>query len=267
MIRIPITMCHGVTPRGDYPLPVEHLDTLIRVAHDMGFVSINYDDLAAWRDDAGSLPDRPIMFDFDHPVKSMRHGVFETLDRYGYAGNLFINTGMMRPGDSGPDADIMTWDEVRELVAGGWHIGAHTVTHPNLSALVTKDPTGAELRRELEDCDATLTEHLGITPRDFAFTGTSWSSVAERLVMERYRFGRLWIKGSVYEADGERIRYADLVGVSGEDEKDGGPPMAARYITRDTHAYRLPSVEIQSPLIHAPQAFRAYLEGAVDGGA
>ena len=138
------------------------------------------------------------------------------------------------------------------------------MTHPNRSALVASDPLGEKLDWELATSDATLQKELGITPRDFAFTGTSWSSVAEQRVMERYRFGRLWIVGSQYQADGEDVRYADLVGATGADEADGGPPMAARYITGDTPAYRLPSMELQCALSHDPAAFRRYLEGALN---
>lgn len=264
MTRIPITMCHGINADGDYPLTSEHLDRLVSVAREMGFSSISYDQLTAWRGEDAPLPERPIMFDFDHPAKSMRHEVHAVLSRYGYAGNLFINTGWMDTESDGYGSTSMTWEEVGELVELGWHIGAHTVTHPNLSALAGEDATGEKLQWELETCDATLIEHLGIVPRDFAFTGTSWSSVAEKRVMERYRFGRLWIVGIHYQADGREIRYADLVGVSGEDEEDGGPPLAARYITRCSHPYRLPSMEIQRPLIHRPEAFRAYLEGALE---
>src|SRR5437763_930267 len=82
-----------------------------------------------------------------------------------------------------------------------------TATHPNLSQLSRDDPDGDRLRAEVEQCDATLREHLGVTPRDFAFTGTSWSSVAEREVKQRYRFGRLWIVGAMYEVDGQPMRY------------------------------------------------------------
>ena len=262
-MRIPITMCHGINDQGDYPLSEDHLDTLARIAHEMGFASIDYNDLAGWRAGTGALPERPIMFDFDHPVKSMRHGVHPVLSRYGYAGNLFINTGPMDPESEGYGVATMTWDEVGELVDLGWHIGAHTVTHPNLSTFVAEDPTGEKLRQELEECDATLEQHLGICPRDFAYTGTSWSSAAEKVVQERYRFGRLWIIGPHYQADGQQVRYAELAGVEGEDEADGGPPLAARYITRTTPPYLLPSMEIQAPLIHQPEAFRAYLEGAL----
>jgi peptidoglycan/xylan/chitin deacetylase (PgdA/CDA1 family) len=158
---------------------------------------------------------------------------------------------------------IMTWDELGELKEMGWHLGAHTVTHPSLSRLGVDDPSGLKIRRELEECDRRLKERLGVIARDFAFTGTSWSRVAEEEVAKRYRFGRLWIISSRYDADGKSIRLADLVGSREPDEADGGPPMAIRYITKETHPYRLPSVEIQGPLIATIPAFRKYLEGAL----
>ncbi|MFP6643609.1 MAG: polysaccharide deacetylase family protein [Candidatus Latescibacterota bacterium] len=259
-LRIPITMCHGTRNEGDFPLSRQHFDALVGIAAQLGFSSIDYDQLAAWRADGTALPERPIMFDFDHPVRPMLE-CHQVLSAHGFAGNLFVNTGPME-GD-GYGTETMTWEEIGTLAEAGWHVGAHTVTHPNLSKLVAEDPQGERLQWELETCDATLVRELGITPRDFAFTGTSWSSVAERKVMERYRFGRLWIVGSQYQADGEAIRYAELVGVAGDDEADGGPPMAARYITADTPAYRLPSMELQCDLSHDPAAFRAYLEGAL----
>ena len=105
----------------------------------------------------------------------------------------------MDPNAEGYGETTATWQELRELLDLGWHIGAHTVPHPNLSALVAEDPGGEKLQWELETCDATIKQHLGVQPRDFAFTGTSWSSMAEKLVMERYRFGRLWIVGTHYQ--------------------------------------------------------------------
>ena len=50
------------------------------------------------------------------------------------------------------------------------------------------------------------------------------------------------------------------------DEPDGGPPITSRYITEQTCEYRLPSMELQSPLIYDPKNFRKYLIGALDDG-
>ena len=267
MIRIPITMCHGICNNGKKPLTVERFDCLMGIAAEMGFASINYDDLEAWRAERSGLPERPIMLDFDHPVASMRYEIKEVLDRYGFRANLFVQTKPLNELHAGPippraERGTVTWDELGELLDAGWNIGAHTVSHPNLSQLDAEDPDGERLRAELDGSNATLESHLGVAPKDFAFTGTSWSSRAEQEVMKRYRFGRLWIRGAEYQADGNPIRYAELVGVEGPDEADGGPPAAARYLTRDAHPYRLPSMELQA-LIYEPDAFRRYLEGAV----
>jgi len=270
-MRIPVTMCHGIDASNPDPwlaLSRERFEAFVGVAVEMGFVSVNYDDLASWRADEADLPSHPIMFDFDHPMKSMRYEVNDVLAAHGYRGNLFVNTGMLDSVHSGlypPDSalQIMTWDELGELRDMGWHIGAHTVTHPSLSSLGVEDPSGVRIRAELEGCDERLKTCIGVTARDFAFTGTSWSRVAEAEVARRYRFGRLWIIGWQYDADGRTIRFAELVGVDAPDEEDGGPPMACRYITESTHPYRLPSMELQNGLITDAASFRRYLAGAL----
>lgn len=266
-MRIPITMCHGVNPRREPPLDAEHFATYFRLAAELGFTSISYDDLAAWRTGQAELPARPILFDFDHPSRSIRDAILPIMERFGFRGNLFINTKPLEDMYAGgaPDDQSrpwMTWEEIRGLMAAGWHIGAHTHSHPNLSELSLADPTGERLREELARCDEMLELELGVQPKDFAFTGTSWSSAAEAEVKQRYRSGRLWIVGAMYEADGHPIRYAELVGVEGADEADGGPPAAARYITRDSNPYRLPSMELER-LIYDYGAYRRYLEGAL----
>ena len=199
------------------------------------------------------------------------------LDRYGFKGNLFFNTGPMdelcsRPLPADSEPTTMTWDEVRELMANGWHPGAHTVTHPNLSELHVEDPSGLKIAAELDQCNETLQRELGRPMRDFAFTGTSCSSSAEREVMKRYRFGRLWIRRvdtaerespSDYEVDGRTIRYAEYVGSDEPNDGDGGPPMSTRYITEESNPYRLPSMELQSSLMYESESFRRYFEEAL----
>ena len=265
-MRIPITMCHGVNTKREPPLDTEHFANCFRIASEMGFESISYDQLAAWKGGESEVPQRPIMFDFDHPAKSIRHEIHPIMQEHGFEGNLFINTGAVEGMYSKPMPDFetrewMTWGEIGELMDAGWHIGSHTHTHPNLSDLSMKDPSGEAVREELVKCDEILERQLGVRSRDFAFTGTTWSAVAESEVQRRYRFGRLWIIGSTYQADGGEIRYADLVGVCGPDESDGGPPCAARYITEQTHPYRLPSMELEY-LIYGYDAFRSYLLGS-----
>jgi len=259
-MRIPITMCHGTNWRRQPPLDARHLEGHFRIASELGFRSIAYNGLADWRTGRAKLPDRSIMFDFDHPAGSIRRQIWPIMREFGFTGNLFVNTSPMEK--KYPTGENMTWDEIRELMNAGWNIGSHMHNHYNMSYLARKDPSGALIREQLEKCDGILKQHLGIDSKDFAYTSTTWSRVAEDEVKKRYRFGRLWIIGAHYDTDEGRIRYADLVGVPDPDEEDGGPPFAARYITEDGHPYRLPSMEFEY-LIYEHRAFRGYLEGAL----
>ena len=268
MLRIPITMCHGITwwpgrkkTRDQMNrLTRERFETYFRIAAEMGFQSISYDDLADWRAGKIPLPDRPVMFDFDHPDWSIKKVVEPLMAEFGYKGNLFVNTSRM---DKIENPYYMKWDDIRSLVDAGWHIGAHTHNHYDLAYLARKDPSGEAIRQQLERCDEILFANLGIHPKDFAYTTTTWSQAAENEVRKRYRFARLWIIGPYYQTEKGQVRFAELVGASGEDEADGGPPYSLRYITQDTNPYKLPSMELEY-LIFEYDAFRRYLEGSLE---
>jgi len=98
-------------------------------------------------------------------------------------------------------------------------------------------------------------------PLDFAYTYKTWSQGAEGEVRKRYRFARLWITSEPYQTDKGPVRYVDLVGANSEDEIDGGPPYALRYITESTDPLKLPSMELEH-FIFEFDSFQKYLEGA-----
>jgi peptidoglycan/xylan/chitin deacetylase (PgdA/CDA1 family) len=267
-MRIAILISHG-TNRGPYftpkprwrtfpPLDAARFDRYFGIAAELGCTSISYDDLEAWRDRDTPLPPRPVMFDFDHPNISIYREVWPLMRRLGFTGTLFINTSAM---EKIGDRRYMTWNDVAELASAGWGIGSHMHNHMGLDYLARKDPTGALIRDQMERCDALLDRHLGIRSRDFAYTTTTWSRAAEEEVRRRYRFARLWTIDALVDTDEGKARFADLAGVAGDDEDDGGPPEAARYITKATHAYRLPAMDFEF-LIYGYDAYRAYIERA-----
>ncbi|MGY3152665.1 hypothetical protein ACVL91_007450 [Bradyrhizobium elkanii] len=270
--RIPILMSHGIdrvpraTANGFRSLSAVEFDALYSIARELGCETIGYDELEKWLKGRGSLPQRPLMIDFDHPTITMRYEVNDVVQRCGFRPTLFINTAGIEAQSRGPlpkieERRFMTWDEVGDLLKAGWRIGAHTVNHPNLSDLSVQDPTGAKIVEELDKNDETIERRLGLKPRDFAYTGTSFSTQAEHEVKKRYRFGRLWIITSQYNMDGKPARMADVMGIAGADEADGGPPKASRYITRNSNCYRLPSMDTNY-LIHDQGPFRRYIEEA-----
>jgi peptidoglycan/xylan/chitin deacetylase (PgdA/CDA1 family) len=68
---------------------------------------------------------------------------------------------------------MMTESELRELVAAGWDLGAHSMTHPDMSTL----PYDACLR-EMIDSKRTLEELAGLAVETFAYPFGSYGPAA-----------------------------------------------------------------------------------------
>lgn len=276
--RVACTMCHGVWA-DDAKKPVipnwtaltrSSFERKIGILSAMGVQSISYDQLEQWRN-GKPLPGKCVMLDFDHAVRSIFDEVFPIFQHHGYAGNMFIDTARVDNDLDRPpsERECMTWEQLGKLAQGGWTIGSHTVHHFSLASLEAEDPTGNRIIEEMASADERIKAELGIVPKDFAYTGLGWSSLAEQIASQRYRFARLWITGAMYNDPlGCAVRIASLLtpgssgAEAGPDEKDGGPPYASRYITRQTNPHRLPSLEIEN-LIATDEAFREYLEGVV----
>jgi peptidoglycan/xylan/chitin deacetylase (PgdA/CDA1 family) len=275
--RAGCTMCHGVYP-DDHAAPPKkpphvrltrtRFEGLLRAIRARGANAIVYADLAAWR--AGQPLAQPgVLIDFDHPVRLIWENALPLLEQYGMRANLFVNTaGIEAEAERQPDdaeREFMTWDQVGELAARGWTIGCHTVHHYKFWKLAEDDPTGGLIREELARADETIERRIGVRPRELAYTGRTWSPLGEQIARERYRFARLWLTGRPYTiGDGvtptREATEAEVLGVDGPPEADGGPPDAARYITRATDAYRLPSMELEY-LLTTEAAVERYLDG------
>jgi peptidoglycan/xylan/chitin deacetylase (PgdA/CDA1 family) len=68
---------------------------------------------------------------------------------------------------------MMTVEELRELAASGFEIGAHTVTHPDLSRLGFD-----ECLREMRESRDELERALGVKVRTFAYPSCHYNQAA-----------------------------------------------------------------------------------------
>lgn len=80
------------------------------------------------------------------------------------AAGVATGSGRFPDGDGG--RVWMTWDELREMKAGGMTIGGHTVHHPILSRMPRDDQW-----REISGCARRLEAELGEPMRAFAYPG------------------------------------------------------------------------------------------------
>ncbi|MDR0787118.1 MAG: polysaccharide deacetylase family protein [Gemmatimonadota bacterium] len=95
----------------------------------------------------------------------------ETMRRHGLTGCFFITTdyiGTDRDGpwdtEEGVHSRWMDWDDVRSLVAMGYEVGSHTVTHPDLG--ITH---GEGASREIRESKAVLEQESGHPVTHFGY--------------------------------------------------------------------------------------------------
>jgi peptidoglycan-N-acetylglucosamine deacetylase len=104
----------------------------------------------------------------------------ELLAERGLPATFYVTTGGLGAGPT------MSPSHLRGLAQAGFEIGAHTVTHPILSAL-----SGAALVREVVECKQVLEQILGREVPSFAYPkGRGNAEVARRLEEAGYRSAR-----------------------------------------------------------------------------
>jgi len=106
-----------------------------------------------WRR-AVPLPRKPVVVSFDDGYLSDYTVARPALQRYGWPGVLNLVVDNVTPGD-------ITASQVRALIAAGWEIDAHTISHVDLTGLGT-----AQLRREVAGSRLML-RHMFGRPVDF----------------------------------------------------------------------------------------------------
>ena len=80
--------------------------------------------------------------------------------------------------DVGPaPAEVLGWDELRQLVRDGLTVGAHSHAHRRLDRLDAE-----ELAADLENCRATMAKEFGNQPRTFAYPTGFYDDAVARAV-------------------------------------------------------------------------------------
>ena len=104
----------------------------------------------------GALPRKPIVLTFDDGDSSVARFALPELRRLGWPGVLNLKVGNL------PDG--IRPKEVRALVEAGWELGAHTITHPDLTTL-----SDQALTREVEGSKREIEQRFGVKVRFFCY--------------------------------------------------------------------------------------------------
>jgi peptidoglycan/xylan/chitin deacetylase (PgdA/CDA1 family) len=111
----------------------------------------------AWRGEA-SLPERPIVLSFDDGYLSQYRTAARALRARGWPAVLNLQVDRLGV------ADGLTRAQVRRMLADGWELDSHSLTHPDLTEVGP-----ARLRSELVGSQEAIAREFGVTPSFFCF--------------------------------------------------------------------------------------------------
>lgn len=121
------------------------------------------------------LPDRTVGISIDDAYLSVYEQAWPRLRKAGLPFTLFVATDSIDRGLGG----YMTWDQLREMKAGGVTIGSQTATHLHMAAA-----SAADNRADLEKSNRRFVEELGERPKLFAYPYGEASLAVETLVKD-----------------------------------------------------------------------------------
>jgi peptidoglycan/xylan/chitin deacetylase (PgdA/CDA1 family) len=133
---------HLETEPGGYPYAVnvrafaEQMAALRR----WGYESVSFRQLFRTLRGEADLPRKPVILTFDDGYTSVADLAAPVLQKEGMTATVFVVTDAIGKcndwdADGGSNLPIMDQTVLRELVAKGWELGAHSCRHPDLSKL------------------------------------------------------------------------------------------------------------------------------------
>ena len=228
----PILMFHEVLPDDTAALPPyavtqSRLRAVLADFTRRGYRPGTLQDVVAGLDGGGPPHGRRLVLTFDDGTRDFFDYALPVLQEFDFTATLFIVAGLVgrtrswhMPGDGGalPPVPLLTAGQLRDLVAAGFVVGAHTMTHPVLPTL-----SSDQAQREIAGSRATLQSMLGRPVEWFAYPYVALTSAIQAQVRDagywgacggyhhphsRYHLAR--IDGSVFTVPQLRLRTSGL---------------------------------------------------------
>jgi len=131
---------------------------------------------------------RGIALTFDDGMRSVLDNALPVLRDHDAPAHIFIATsaigaaaGWPRDAAGIPAYDMLDWDGVSSLQAGGVMIEAHTHSHPDLRTL-----SGARMKEECDRADAEIEQRTGRRPCFFAYPFGYHNTAVREVARQRY---------------------------------------------------------------------------------
>src|SRR6266850_1402628 len=113
----------------------------------------------------GGLQDKYVAITFDDGYLDFYTHALPILQKHGFKATVFIVSGFAGEQARGSNGNsFMSWSQIREIQSQGMEIGSHTVTHPQLHAMPSK-----QVEKEVSESKRAIEEKVGAAVTSFAY--------------------------------------------------------------------------------------------------
>lgn len=156
---------------------------------ELGYRVVSLRQAVTERQEKGDWPDKNIVLTFDDGYANVHEHALPVLLRYGFSATVFVVAGhvdginnWVQPVRYLGRQTMLSWNQVKDLADHGVEIGAHTLSHPDLSSL---EPEAIE--REIVGSVEEINSHLSEPVQTFAYPFGSISDEAVAVVGHTFR--------------------------------------------------------------------------------
>lgn len=188
--RVPILTYHSLDDSGAVtsvaPLDfAAHMRSLAR----RGITGISLCQLLDGWEGKGPLPPRPVVLTFDDGFANLLPHAAPLLAELEFRATIFAISGRCGQTNDWPDQapgiprlPLLSWQELAQMAAAGFEIGAHTVSHRRLTTLSSE-----EARREIVESKTTIEDRLGRAVTTFAYPFGLMNAASRECTRENFR--------------------------------------------------------------------------------
>jgi peptidoglycan/xylan/chitin deacetylase (PgdA/CDA1 family) len=176
---VPILMYHVIhspPPGAKFPdlyVPPAEFASQVRALKGAGFHGVTLDQVRSAWTKGTPLPAKPVVLSFDDGYRSQFAKAMPTLRSVRWPGVLNLQLSLP------PSQGGLTESQVRQMVAAGWELDAHTINHLDLTTL-----DAAGLRREIAGSRKIIQRRFGVPVNFFCYPAGRYDPTVEASVKQ-----------------------------------------------------------------------------------
>ncbi len=196
-LYVPILTYHHIaphTPHNPYFVSPKIFEEQMRWLKKNNYHVISYADFYHAMTTDEQLPRKSVVLTFDDGHRDQFINAFPILNALGFHAMFYVVGGYIERETS------MTWDMLKKMRDAQMEIGAHSMTHPNLTRL-----TNAQRIAEISESKLILEKNLGIPINFFAYPGGAYNDAVIRDVIDAHFLSAVSVRHSVYHKKNENL--------------------------------------------------------------